>query len=131
MKTSERVLGALSAAALIALAGPLTAAQAPLPPAPLYKDASQSVDARVEDLLKRMTLDEKVAQLETVWEHKDKIQTPDGTFAPDKASQNFPSGIGQIARPSDRRGVTQGSVAAGAARHQTAGRAGHRRHDAG
>jgi beta-glucosidase len=115
MKTSERVLGALSAAALIALAGPSTAAQAPVPPAPLYKDVSQSVDARVEDLLKRMTLDEKVTQLETVWEHKDKIQTPDGTFAPDKASQNFPSGIGQIARPSDRRGVTQGSGAAGAA----------------
>ena len=114
MKTSERVLAALTAAALIALASPLTAAQAPVPPSPLYKDASQSVDARVEDLLKRMTLDEKVAQLEAVWEHKDKIQTPDGTFAPGKASQNFPSGIGQIARPSDRRGVTQSSGAAGA-----------------
>ena len=29
----------------------------------LYKDASQSVEARVEDLLSYMTLDEKVAQL--------------------------------------------------------------------
>jgi len=31
--------------------------------APLYKDASQPIPARVQDLLKRMTLDEKVAQL--------------------------------------------------------------------
>ena len=29
----------------------------------LYKDASQPVSARVEDLLSRMTLEEKVAQL--------------------------------------------------------------------
>ena len=45
-----------------------------------------------------MTLDEKVGQLVTVWEHKDKVQTPDGTFAPDKASAAFPNGLGQIAK---------------------------------
>src|SRR5690348_3933649 len=73
---------------------------------PLYKDPSQPVERRVEDLLSRMTLGEKAAQLLSVWEHKDKIQTPDGTFSPEKASQAFPNGIGQIARPSDRRGVT-------------------------
>jgi beta-glucosidase len=33
---------------------------------PLYKDASQPLDARVEDLLKRMTLEEKVAQMEAI-----------------------------------------------------------------
>jgi beta-glucosidase len=31
--------------------------------APLYRDAKQPVDRRVEDLLSRMTLDEKVGQL--------------------------------------------------------------------
>lgn len=83
---------------------------------PLYKDASQPVDRRVEDLLARMTLEEKVAQMLTVWEHKGKIQTPDGTFSPEKASQAFPHGLGQIARPSDRRGVTVANAgAAGAA----------------
>ena len=82
----------------------------------LYKDPSQPVARRVEDLLARMTLDEKVAQLVTVWEHKDKVQTPDGTFAPDKASAAFPDGLGQLARPSDRRGVTaNANGAAGAA----------------
>ena len=70
---------------------------------PIYKDPSQPVERRVEDLLARMTLEEKAAQLITVWEHKAKIQTDDGTFAPAEASQNFPNGLGQIARPSDRR----------------------------
>src|SRR6478609_1721365 len=68
---------------------------------PLYKDASQPVAARVEDLLQRMTLEEKV-------------QTPAGEFDPAKASANFPNGLGQISRPYDRRAITQGP-AAGAA----------------
>ena len=34
---------------------------------PLYRDPSASLDARVEDLLRRMTPDEKVAQLGGVW----------------------------------------------------------------
>lgn len=34
--------------------------------APLYKDAKQPIDKRVEDLLKRMTLEEKVAQMEAI-----------------------------------------------------------------
>ena len=47
----------------------------------LYKDASRPIPARVEDLLKRMTLEEKVAQMVTIWEHKDRIQTPAGDFS--------------------------------------------------
>jgi beta-glucosidase len=81
----------------------------------LYKDASRPIPARVEDLLKRMTLEEKVAQMVTIWEHKDRIQTPAGDFDPAKASAAFPNGLGQIARPYDRRGVTASAGAAGAA----------------
>ena len=62
-----------------------------------------------------MTLDEKVAQLLTIWEQKSKVQTPDGQFSAEKASQAFPNGIGGMARPSDRRGVTASNGAAGAA----------------
>jgi beta-glucosidase len=82
---------------------------------PLYKDRSQPVERRVEDLLARMTIEEKAAQLVTVWEHKGNIQTPEGAFSPEKASKAFPHGLGQIARPSDKRGVTVSNAAAGAA----------------
>src|SRR3954470_23927054 len=81
---------------------------------PLYKDARQPVARRVEDLLSRMTLDEKVAQLLTVWEQKGKIQTADGHFSPERASATFPNGIGGVARPSDKRGVVVSNGAAGA-----------------
>jgi len=82
---------------------------------PLYRDASQPVERRVEDLLARMTLEEKAAQLITVWEQKGKIQTDDGSFSAQEASRNFPNGLGQIARPSDKRGVIASNSAAGAA----------------
>jgi beta-glucosidase len=81
----------------------------------LYKDPAQSVEARVEDLLKRMTLGEKAAQLMTLWEQKAKVQTDAGVFSPEEASQNFPNGIGQFARPSDKRGVTQTNAGAAGA----------------
>jgi beta-glucosidase len=81
---------------------------------PLYKDASQSVDARVEDLLGRMTLEEKVSQLVALWLNKGQVQTPAGDFDPAKASKSFPNGLGMISRPSDRKGIDTGTVNAGA-----------------
>jgi hypothetical protein len=87
------------------LAGPARA-QAGRPEAgALYKDAAQPVAARVEDLLRRMTLEEKVAQMVGIWEKKGDIQAANGDFAPEKASRAFPHGLGQISRPSDFRGV--------------------------
>ncbi|MFC4654778.1 hypothetical protein ACFO3I_07095 [Rheinheimera marina] len=38
--------------------------------APLYKDAKAPVAERVDDLLSRMTLDEKLAQLQSVWHQR-------------------------------------------------------------
>lgn len=114
------LLAAISVAAFVGTCGVAVAAQtapsAQVLASPLYKDPSQPIDARVEDLLQRMTLEEKTAQLLTLWEQKAKVQTDAGFFSPEKASQNFPSGIGQFARPSDKRGVTQANAgAAGAA----------------
>ena len=102
-------------AAAISAALPGARAGSAEPQAAVYKDPRQPVEKRVDDLLARMTLDEKVAQLETVWEQKAKLQTPKGDFSPELASKNFPDGIGGIARPSDYRGVTQSNGAAGAA----------------
>jgi beta-glucosidase len=101
--------GAVGAGLVLANAGSAQVAT------PLYKDARQPVAKRVDDLLARMTLDEKVAQLETVWENKSKLQTATGDFSPELAAKNFPNGIGGFARPSDYRGVTQSNGAAGAA----------------
>ena len=47
-----------------------------------YKDAKQPVDARVADLVARMTLEEKVAQTLGVWKGKEKFTTEDGAFDP-------------------------------------------------
>jgi beta-glucosidase len=110
--TTARRLAITLFAALIATS--LSAAQTPHP-REIYKDRTQPVDRRVEDLLSRMTLDEKVAQLETIWDQKAKVQTPDGHFSPERASQAFPNGIGGFARPSDKHGVPAASGAAPAA----------------
>ncbi|WP_184716667.1 glycoside hydrolase family 3 N-terminal domain-containing protein [Caulobacter sp.] len=84
---------------------------------PLYKDPRQSTDARVQDLLARMTLEEKAAQLVGIWLTKAKIQTVEGEFSSERAREAFPNGLGQISRPSDRKGVKRAkpvTTAAGA-----------------
>jgi beta-glucosidase len=72
---------------------------------PLYKNASAPVEARVNDLLARMTLEEKVAQIRSIWTNKTQVFDDKLQFDAEKASRNFPNGIGQFARPSDRRGA--------------------------
>ncbi|QJE02073.1 beta-glucosidase [Massilia forsythiae] len=71
--------------------------------APLYKQAGAAVDARVDDLLRRMTLDEKIAQMQCVWQQKAALQNPDTSFSADKAAKAHPHGMGMFARPSDRQ----------------------------
>ncbi|WNO52361.1 glycoside hydrolase family 3 N-terminal domain-containing protein [Stakelama saccharophila] len=93
-----------SGAAAVATTAPVPAAQAERHQAPLYKDASAPVAARVDDLLSRMTLEEKVAQIMTVWGGKEKIFDDDLQFDPAKMAKVFPHNIGQVARPSDAKG---------------------------
>src|SRR5688572_2450447 len=73
-------------------------------PAPLYRQANASADARVSDLLSRMTLEEKVAQLVAIWNRKREIQDAQGRFDPAKAQALIGAGIGQVARPSEIAG---------------------------
>src|SRR5688572_14293215 len=68
------------AALAVSIAGFGGAAISQSEPPAIYKDSNQPIDRRVEDLLSRMTLEEKVAQMISVWEHKDRIQTPSGDF---------------------------------------------------
>ncbi len=94
-----------------AIAKPKAKAPAKKTDTPVYKDATQPIDARVADLLGRMTLEEKVAQMQCVWQAKGAIQTPKGDFDAAKAQAKYPNGLGMMARPSDRQGV---NVATGA-----------------
>jgi beta-glucosidase len=62
------------------------------------------MDPRVQDLLSRMTLEEKAAQMLCVWREKaDKLVDTDGRFDAAKAKAAFRDGhgIGQVGRPSD------------------------------
>jgi beta-glucosidase len=70
---------------------------------PVYKNPEKPVDARVKDLLKRMTLEEKVAQLQTVWAARQKLETDKGEFTPENAKEILGLGIGQVARPSENK----------------------------
>ncbi|HUD95095.1 MAG TPA: glycoside hydrolase family 3 N-terminal domain-containing protein [Sphingobium sp.] len=86
---------------------------APVAPAwgasgPRYRDARAPVADRVADLLGRMILEEKVAQLCALWMTKSKIMDPEtGAFSPEKAAAAIPHGIGQMSRPSDTMGTTR------------------------
>src|SRR5436305_954518 len=60
-----------------------------------YKNPALALDARVEDLLSQMTLDEKIAQLGCVWSTS---LVRDGHFDPEFVLAQMPHGIGQITR---------------------------------
>ena len=74
------------------------------PNAPAYRDASLPAEQRVADLLARMTLEEKAAQMMCVWQRKaETLVDANGAFDLAKARRAFGhgNGIGQVGRPSD------------------------------
>jgi beta-glucosidase len=75
-------------------------------PAP-YKNADLPVPKRVKDLLHRMTLEEKAAQMMCVWQKKSEtLVDAAGCFDLTKAKASFKQGhgLGQVGRPSDAGG---------------------------
>ncbi|MGO9336096.1 MAG: glycoside hydrolase family 3 N-terminal domain-containing protein [Terracidiphilus sp.] len=75
--------------------------------APIYKDAKQPSSKRVKDLLSRMTLEEKAAQMLCVWQTKAQtLVDAEGNFDFQKAKKSFRNGrgLGQVGRPSDAGG---------------------------
>ena len=83
---------------------------------PDYKNPKLSVDARVADLLKRMTVEEKVAQLTCLWQQRPQVKPQTdfvndrGDLSPEKAQQVMKYGIGQIARQRERKGPREGAA---------------------
>ncbi|HEY0894438.1 MAG TPA: glycoside hydrolase family 3 N-terminal domain-containing protein [Cellvibrio sp.] len=72
---------------------------------PTYKNPNKPIEARVKDLLKRMTLEEKAAQLQTVWVARQKLETDGGEFTAEHAKDVLGLGIGQVARPAENKAV--------------------------
>jgi len=69
-----------------------------------YRNPALSAEKRVKDLLSRMTLKEKAAQMLCIWQQKPQtLVDADGNFDLAKAKQAFKDGhgLGQVGRPSD------------------------------
>src|SRR5574344_2317387 len=62
-----------------------------------YKDKTLSPEVRTKDLIGRMTLDEKIMQLQCRWADKKKFFT-NGDFDETKASPLLKNGLGEMAR---------------------------------
>ncbi|HYK49442.1 MAG TPA: glycoside hydrolase family 3 N-terminal domain-containing protein, partial [Terriglobales bacterium] len=96
-------------ALFVVIAGTLAiaTAQEKLP----YRDAALPVEQRVADLLSRMTLEEKIAQLGGTWQNRAQVQDEtqlfvgkNREFLPDRAAVLLKNGLGEMSRPSEQRG---------------------------
>ena len=81
---------------------------------PPYRNPKLPLEQRVADLLSRMTLEEKIAQLTSAMERsvsasdpKSSLVDAKGMFQPERATALIKDGIGQISRPSGMRGPRQ------------------------
>ena len=87
---------------------------------PDYKNPRLSVEQRVADLLSRMTLEEKLAQMTCLWVNRPQknaqtdFASDRGDFSPEKAAQVMKYGIGQIARQREQKGPRDGAIFANA-----------------
>lgn len=88
-----------------------------------YQNPNLPIEERVKDLLGRMTLEEKAAQMMCLWMEKpnDNSRVPKnqmpmgGEFSPELAKQKMPSGIGQFARQREYRDARRSAEYANAA----------------
>jgi hypothetical protein len=88
-------------------AKPASIAKSKAKSVPAYKNSKLAPAARVKDLLKRMTVQEKAEQMRCVWlEKAQKLVDEKGNFDLAKAKAAFKGGrgIGQVGRPSDAGG---------------------------
>src|SRR5690242_15716561 len=98
-RKARRVAPLLCAALIFtsAVCAPATRSQAPPPD---YKNPRLPVERRVKDLLARMTLEEKVAQLVCLWGERPEtgpnagFSTNRGDFSPAAAAVSMKNGIG-------------------------------------
>jgi len=71
---------------------------------PVYKNKDLSPEVRAADLLKRMTLEEKVMQTQCLWIQKSRILDDKGDFDEAKAEKAVKNGLGELARLNEQAG---------------------------
>jgi beta-glucosidase len=67
-----------------------------------YQNAELPIEQRCEDLMSRMALDEKLAQVMSIWNMKAEFMTAAGDFIAEKAIL-LKNGLGIVCRPSETR----------------------------
>ncbi|HEU4833247.1 MAG TPA: glycoside hydrolase family 3 N-terminal domain-containing protein [Pyrinomonadaceae bacterium] len=113
--TKKRAIGLSISLAFIILALGLPVAHMNSQDVPDYKNPRLPVEKRVADLVSRMTLEEKVAQLTCLWTNRPQVNpqtdfgTDRGDFSPTKAAEVMKYGIGQIARQRERKDPRAGA----------------------
>jgi beta-glucosidase len=103
--------GVLFLAAMLMALG-VSWGQTEKPPASAaYRDAKLPIQQRVADLLSRMTLEEKIAQMSSVWENpaffndmNPPLLDQKLNLLPDKAAATLKFGLGEFSRPGEGRG---------------------------
>src|ERR1044072_7519035 len=83
---------------------------------PPYLDPTLPIERRIDDLLGRMTLEEKVGQMLCLWQGKRAITDGVGRFDPARAPEWFRIGIGRIQRPGEGDGAREIGRASGRGR---------------
>lgn len=80
--------------------------------ADIYRDPSKSVPERVKDLLGRMSVEEKIAQMHALWlilsedgRHRPRMDDFTGGSDPEAVKKSLGNGLGQISRPLGSHGV--------------------------
>ncbi len=71
---------------------------------PAYKNKNLSPEVRAKDLLRRMTVDEKLMQMQCLWIRKSKILNNNGDFDEAKAKDVLKNGLGELGRLNENAG---------------------------
>ena len=85
-----------------------------------YRNPNLPIERRVADLLSRMTIEEKAAQMTTLWVRKPQQKRPNGNFgdrgdfSPEEAAVVMKHGIGGIGRQRERTDARRGAEYANA-----------------
>lgn len=71
---------------------------------PAYKNKMLSPEARAADLIRRMTVEEKIMQTQCLWIQKSRILNSSGDFDETKAANALKNGLGELGRLNENAG---------------------------